>query len=96
MCLGVPGRVVQQPKARDELAMAVVEFAGVRRPVCLACVPEVAVGDYVIVHAGFALSRIDPIEAERVLEHLKEMGELEEWRGASLSNHEVPQREMPP
>jgi hydrogenase expression/formation protein HypC len=79
MCLGVPGRVIEAAAATDELRMAVVEFAGVIRSVCLACVPEAEVGDYVVVHAGFAISRIDPLEAERVFRHLNEIGDLEGW-----------------
>ena len=79
MCLGVPGQVVVAPATTDELRMAVVEFAGVRREVCLACVPEAEPGDYVVVHAGFAISRIDPAEAARVFDYLNEIGDLEGW-----------------
>jgi hydrogenase expression/formation protein HypC len=77
MCLGVPGRLVERTPAVDGLASGVVEFAGLRRQVCLACVPDAAVGDHVIVHAGLAISRLDPDEARRLLDHLREMGELE-------------------
>jgi hydrogenase expression/formation protein HypC len=79
MCLGVPGRVVETPDCSDEMRMARVEFAGIQRRVCLACVPEAQAGDYVIVHAGFAISRIDPLEAERVFSYLREIGEAEGW-----------------
>ena len=79
MCLGVPGRIVEVPNSGDELAMALVEFAGIRRPVCLACVPDAGVDDYVIVHAGFAISRVDPVEAARVFAYLKSIGETEGW-----------------
>lgn len=82
MCLGVPGKVIERPEARDDLAMALVEFAGIRRRVCLACVPEAATGDYVIVHAGFAISRVDPEEAQRVFAHLREIGDAEGWTEA--------------
>lgn len=78
MCLGIPGRVTQ---VRDDggLAMGVVDFGGVRQEVCLACVEgEVAVGDYVVVHVGFAISRLDEEEARRTLAVLREMGELAE------------------
>jgi hydrogenase expression/formation protein HypC len=75
MCLGVPGLVVERLEpAEAELASALVEFAGVRRRVCLACVPEAQPGDYVIVHAGIAISRIDPEEAQRVFAYLNEVG----------------------
>lgn len=61
------------------LLMGVVDFGGVRREVCLAYVAdEISVGDYAIVHVGFALSRVDEEEAKRTYEALREMGELEE------------------
>lgn len=78
MCLGIPGRIVE---IHDDagLPMGVVDFGGVRREVCLAYVAdEVSVGDYAIVHVGFALSRLDEEEARRTYEALQEMGELEE------------------
>jgi hydrogenase expression/formation protein HypC len=77
MCLGVPGRLVELLPDLDGLARGVVEFAGLRRQVCLACVPDAAVGDHVIVHAGLAISRLDASEAERLLAHLREMQQLE-------------------
>ena len=61
---------------------AVVEFAGVRRKVCVACVPESRPGDYVIVHAGIAISRFDADEAERTLAYLEELGEADGWDDA--------------
>jgi hydrogenase expression/formation protein HypC len=83
MCLAVPGRLVELLGDDDGLANGVVEFAGLRRQVCLACVPEAQVGEYVIVHAGVAISRLDAAEAERLLSMLREMSELED-------DHEVP------
>jgi hydrogenase expression/formation protein HypC len=76
MCLGVPGRLVERVEPIGGLDYGVVEFGGLRRRVCVACVPEAATGDYVIVHAGIAISRLDPAEAERILRHLEEIGEL--------------------
>jgi hydrogenase expression/formation protein HypC len=78
MCLGVPGRLIERLPDLDGLAHGVVEFGGMRRPVCLACVPDAEVGDHVIVHAGLAISRVDAVEAERLLEHLREMQQLED------------------
>ena len=78
MCLGIPGRIVE---IRDDagLTMGTVDFGGVRRDVCLAYIAEeVEVGDYAIVHVGFALSRVDEEEAARTFEALKEMSELDE------------------
>jgi hydrogenase expression/formation protein HypC len=79
MCLGIPGLLVEAPTTADALATGLVEFAGIRRRVCLACVPEAQAGDYVIVHAGIAISRIDPIEAQRAFAYLRAIGEQEGW-----------------
>ncbi len=65
MCLGVPGQIIEIDHGRV-LATALVDFGGIRRQVCVECVPEAVPGDYVIVHAGVAISRIDAIEAQRV------------------------------
>lgn len=78
MCLGIPGRIVD---LRDDagLTMGTVDFGGVRRDVCLAYVQDqVAEGDYVIVHVGFALSKVDEEEARRTYEVLREMSQLDE------------------
>ena len=77
MCLAIPGKVVQK-EDRDGLLMGRVDFGGVVREVQLDFVPEVEVGEYVIVHVGFALSRLDAEEAARTLELLREMGELDD------------------
>jgi hydrogenase expression/formation protein HypC len=78
MCLGIPGRIVEIRQDAG-LPMGVVDFGGVRREACLAYVAdEVALGDYVIVHVGFALSKVDEDEAQRTLGILRQMGELEE------------------
>ena len=76
MCLAVPGRVVEIAGA-DELRVARVDFAGVVRPVCLAYVPEAQVGDYVLVHVGFAISCIDEEAARETYAALAELGALE-------------------
>ena len=78
MCLGIPGRVIER---RDDggFPMGVVDFGGVRREVCLAYVTDqVAVDDYVIVHVGFAISKVDEEEAHRTFEVLREMSQLDE------------------
>src|SRR5262249_60281001 len=80
MCLGVPGRVTETFHEHDVL-MGKVEFGGVLKRVCLEHVPDVRPGEYVLVHVGFALSRIDEAEAARVfalLGELNQLGELEE------------------
>ena len=74
MCLGIPGEVVD---VRDDsgITMGTVDFGGVRKSVCLAYVPAVAVGDYVIVHVGFAITVVDRAEAHRTLAVLRAMGD---------------------
>jgi hydrogenase expression/formation protein HypC len=73
MCLGIPGRIVEVDD-NPLMRMGKVDFGGVTREVCLAYVPEAQVGDYVIVHVGFAISRIDEEEARETLQLLAEMG----------------------
>lgn len=75
MCLGVPGKVLSVD-GDDELRMGRVDFGGIVKEACLACVPEAVVGDYVIVHAGFAISRVDEVEAARVFKYLERLEEL--------------------
>ena len=77
MCLAVPGKV-SGIEGEGELRMGRVDFSGVQRQACLAYVPEVKIGDYVLVHVGFAISRIDEQAARETLAALKEMGELAE------------------
>jgi hydrogenase expression/formation protein HypC len=70
MCLGVPGRVLQI-EGDDVVRMGVVDFGGLRKDVSLAYLPEVVVGDYVIVHVGFAITQVDEEEALRSYEVLR-------------------------
>ena len=78
MCLGIPGRIVEI-RDDDGFPMGVVDFGGVKREVCLAYLAgEVEVGDYAIVHVGFAISKVDEEEARRTFEVLKEMSQLDE------------------
>lgn len=75
MCLGVPGKVVRWIDRDPTFARAEIEFDGVRRECHMACVPEADEGDFVVVHAGIAISRIDAEEAQRVLEDIRRLGE---------------------
>jgi hydrogenase expression/formation protein HypC len=75
MCLGVPARIIEAQEG-GLLRMGKVDFGGISREVCLAYVPEADVGDYVIVHAGFAISRLDEVEAQETLDLLVESGIL--------------------
>jgi len=80
MCLAVPGKVVEIIGEGD-LRMGKVDFSGVKRQVSLAFVPEVRLSDYVLVHVGFAISRIDEEQAMETLAALREIGELGELGG---------------
>ena len=73
MCLAIPGQVVRWIDRRPTFAQAEVEFDGVRRVCHMACVTDAEEGDYVIVHVGYALNRIDAQEAERTLALFAEM-----------------------
>jgi hydrogenase expression/formation protein HypC len=79
MCLGIPGKVVETYREHDVL-MARIDFGGVSKRACLEHVPEAGPGDYVLVHVGFALSRLDPEEARRIFQMLEEMNQLGELR----------------
>jgi len=78
MCLAVPGKVVSIDESNPELKMAKVNFSGVSKEVCIQWLPDVNVGDYVLVHVGFALNKIDEKDAEETLRILREMGDIEE------------------
>lgn len=77
MCLAIPGRVESIQRGEGG-RMGRVRFGGIRREVCLEYLPEADVGDYVLVHVGFALSVVDAAEAERTYALLQELGQLEE------------------
>ncbi|MEU8512785.1 HypC/HybG/HupF family hydrogenase formation chaperone [Kitasatospora sp. NPDC048722] len=80
MCLAVPGRVTEIEE-RDGTRMAVMDFGGVVKDVCLEYLPDLAVGEYAIVHVGFALQRLDEESARRTLELFEELGLLQEEFG---------------
>lgn len=82
MCLGIPGQIVEiAPNERSAaFAEGKASFGGVTKKISLAFIPEARVGEYVIVHAGFAISRVDEAEARRVFSWLEEMGELQELK----------------
>jgi hydrogenase expression/formation protein HypC len=85
MCLAIPGKV-ESVSGNDQLSrVGKVNFGGILKEVSLAYVPEVKVGDYVIVHVGFALSRLDEDEAHKVFEYLKEMEDLNELGESNAS-----------
>mgnify|MGYP003378268715 CR=1 FL=1 len=77
MCLGIPGRVTEVYD-KHGVTMGKVDFDGILKEVCLAYVPEIQVGDYTIVHVGFAITQLDEQEAQETLALFREMGALEE------------------
>lgn len=82
MCLAVPGRVEQILEANGVL-MGKVNFGGIVKDVCLAYVPDIRVGEYTIVHVGFALQRIDEQSAQETLRYFEQYGLLEDELGAT-------------
>jgi hydrogenase expression/formation protein HypC len=78
MCLAIPGKVLSISGDDPLTRMGRIDFSGVVKQASLAYVPEVVIGDYVIVHVGFALSKVDEAEAQKVFEYLKQMDELGE------------------
>jgi len=79
MCLAVPGRIVEWLDRSPTFARATVEFDGVRRTCHMACVTDAEQGDYVIVHAGVAISRVDAAEVQRLLDEFARLGGREDF-----------------
>ena len=86
MCLAIPGRVLEISE-ENGLVMGLIDFAGTRNKACLTYTPEAGVGDYVIVHAGFALQMLNEEEAAA---SLKELGRLAEFMAADAREKEAP------
>jgi hydrogenase expression/formation protein HypC len=81
MCLAIPGKLIEITENADGVRMGKANFGGIVKQVCLEYTPEVNTGDYVLVHVGFALGKVDEEEAARtyaLLEEMKQLGELEE------------------
>jgi hydrogenase expression/formation protein HypC len=77
MCLAIPGRLVEVEQ-EEGLLVGRVDFGGVKKRICLEHVPDARVGDYLLVHVGFALAHIDETEAKRIFEFLQSVGETAE------------------
>jgi hydrogenase expression/formation protein HypC len=75
MCLAVPGKITEL-RQEGGVSMARVDFGGVTRDACMAYLPEAVAGDYVLVHVGFAITKVDEEEAAKTLADLKELGEI--------------------
>ena len=78
MCLAIPGRILSMAGDDPRMRVGRVDFGGLVKEINLAYVPEAALGDYVLVHVGFAISVIDEAEAARIFDYLREIGELDE------------------
>lgn len=78
MCLGIPGRILEINNGEGVARAGRVDFGGIVKDVSLAFVPEAAVGDYVVIHVGFAIAKLDEAEARRVFEYIAELGDLKE------------------
>ncbi|MCP4573967.1 MAG: HypC/HybG/HupF family hydrogenase formation chaperone [bacterium] len=87
MCLGIPGKITDL-LAGGLLRMGTVDFEGVSQEVCLSYVPEAGPGDYVLVHAGFALAELDEDEARETLAALHRLAELQQLSDEELANYE--------
>jgi hydrogenase expression/formation protein HypC len=94
MCLGVPGKIVEI-REENGIRMGVIDFGGIRREACLDLVPEAEIGDYTIIHVGFAINRLDEQEALETLELLREIGTLEDELGPVGSGVEPPEATSP-
>ncbi len=88
MCLAVPGQVTRIVRDETLARTAAVSFGGIVREVNLTFVPEAEVGDYVLTHVGFAITKVDEAEANRVFEYLRELGEVEESLGEDTAQAE--------
>ncbi len=85
MCLGIPGKLTEVYQ-KDDLPMGKIDFGGIVKETCLAYTPEAQVGDYVLVHVGFAISVIDETEAQEIFSFLDEIGEAAAAEGDSAGD----------
>ncbi|MEL6149284.1 MAG: HypC/HybG/HupF family hydrogenase formation chaperone [Chloroflexota bacterium] len=88
MCLGIPGKI-EEVFEEHGTRMGKVNFGGITKKVCLAYVPEAEIGDYTIVHVGFAITRLDEASAKETLALFEDMGILEEELGVEPDDHPV-------
>lgn len=88
MCLAIPGKIITS-EVHNGIRMGCVQFGGIKRETCLDFVPEASVGDYVLVHVGFAMSCVDREEAERTYEVLESMGLLKEELASDLEESQT-------
>lgn len=91
MCLAIPGEIVER-KERDGLLFATVRFGGISREVCLEYEPNAQPGEFVLVHVGFAIGKIDAEAAAKVWEVLEQIGETAELQAPEEHENEIPRR----
>ena len=96
MCLAIPGKITSISGDDPLMRIGKVDFGGILKDVSLAYVPEAQLGDYVIVHVGFALSRVDEEEAKQVFEYLRQMEELSELEESRAGVPPAPSAPSPP
>lgn len=89
MCLGVPGKITEIYK-KDGLRMGKIDFSGVTREACLAYVPEAQIGDYTVIHVGFAISQLSEEEAHQTLALLREIADIDEELAIDSNEAEIP------
>jgi hydrogenase expression/formation protein HypC len=94
MCLAVPGRIIETHDDRGT-RMATIDFDGIRKEICLAYLPDLDVGDYAIVHVGFAISRVDEASALESLAMFRELGTLQAELNAASELESEPDRVEP-
>ncbi len=89
MCLGIPGKIIEIYESHGT-QMGRVDFEGVTKEVCLAYVPEAVIGDYAIVHVGFAITKVDEASAQETLKMFRDLGILEEELGMEAVASDLP------
>ena len=88
MCLGVPGKIIEMYETGD-LKMGKIDFGGVTREACLDFVPEANLGDYTVIHVGFAISLLSEQEAQETLDLIREISNIEEELGIETAGDGV-------
>ena len=94
MCLAVPGKIIDEQTVREN-RLGIVQFGGTKRSVFLDLVPEAHTGDYVLVHVGFAISKVDEEEAERTYQLLQVTGQLQDELSLMAEEAAVPNKRGP-
>jgi hydrogenase expression/formation protein HypC len=94
MCLAIPGKIIEFHENQG-VRMSKVDFGGITREACLEYIPDAKLGDYVMVHVGFAISKVDEVEAARTYQYLAELGQLTELNSPDIDMVEEAPDEVP-